>query len=160
VAVNRWLTDYGLGDGGRPMDTQLRGWCDLQPCKGDPWVGQFGRHRVAWHLLGVTVRQDTKALSSHLCWIFGCTPSASAILVSPLSPAPILGGRGCRVDLRASHLQSGHLSGSSSPFCSGCFGDRVSRTISPGGPQTGILPISASQVEGITGVSRRHLAQS
>jgi hypothetical protein len=44
----------------------------------------------------------------------------------------------------------------SSPFCSGCFGDEVSQTICPGWPQTSILPISASQVARITGVSHRH----
>jgi hypothetical protein len=45
------------------------------------------------------------------------------------------------------------LSHSSSLFFSGYFGDRVSRTTCLGWPQTVILPISASQVVRITGVS-------
>jgi hypothetical protein len=47
------------------------------------------------------------------------------------------------------------LSHSSRPFCSGCFKDGVSETICPGGPQTEILPISASQVARITGMRHR-----
>jgi hypothetical protein len=42
------------------------------------------------------------------------------------------------------------LSQSSSPFCSGYFGDGISGMICPGCSQTVILPISAS----ITGVSQ------
>jgi hypothetical protein len=38
------------------------------------------------------------------------------------------------------------LNHTSSPFCSGYFGDGVSRTICPGWPQTTSLPISVSQV--------------
>jgi hypothetical protein len=50
-----------------------------------------------------------------------------------------------------------HLSHFSSPFCSGYFGDGVLQT--PRWPQTAILPISASQVARITGVSHQHLAK-
>jgi hypothetical protein len=46
-----------------------------------------------------------------------------------------------------------HLIHVSNPFCSGYFGDGVSRTICPGWPQTEILQISASQVVRITSVS-------
>jgi hypothetical protein len=51
-----------------------------------------------------------------------------------------------------------HLIHSSSPFCSGYFGDRVLQTICPGWPQTEILLISVSQVAGIRGMSHQHLA--
>jgi hypothetical protein len=56
-------------------------------------------------------------------------------------------------ELRALRLQS--KSHTSSPFCSGYFGDEVSRTICPEWPQTAILLISASQVAGITGANHR-----
>jgi hypothetical protein len=46
-----------------------------------------------------------------------------------------------------------HLSHTSSPFWSGYFRDGVSLTIFPGWPGTSILPISASQIARITGVS-------
>jgi hypothetical protein len=45
------------------------------------------------------------------------------------------------------------LSHTSSPFCSGYFGDGVSWTICPGWPCTAILPMSASQAARITGTS-------
>jgi hypothetical protein len=45
------------------------------------------------------------------------------------------------------------------PFFSGYFGDGVSRTICRGWPQTSILPISASQVARILGVSHQHPAK-
>jgi hypothetical protein len=48
------------------------------------------------------------------------------------------------------------LSCTSSPFCSGYFGDWVSRTICLGCSPTSTIPISASQVAGITGVSHQH----
>jgi hypothetical protein len=51
------------------------------------------------------------------------------------------------------------LGHTSSPFCSGYFGDRVSQTVCLGWPQTMILLISASQVAKITGVSHWHLAE-
>jgi hypothetical protein len=51
-----------------------------------------------------------------------------------------------------------HLSHTSSPFCSGYFGDRVSQTICLCCLQTVILLISASQVARIIDVSPRHLA--
>jgi hypothetical protein len=50
------------------------------------------------------------------------------------------------------------LSHTSSPFCSGCFGDGVLRTICSGWPQTAILlilRISASQVARIIGMSHK-----
>jgi hypothetical protein len=47
------------------------------------------------------------------------------------------------------------LSYTSSPFCFGYFGDRVSRTVCPVWPQTSILLISVSQIARITGVSHR-----
>jgi hypothetical protein len=47
-----------------------------------------------------------------------------------------------------------------SPFCSGYFRDRVSRTIWQGWPQTTTLPISASQVARITSVSHHCLLDS
>jgi hypothetical protein len=50
------------------------------------------------------------------------------------------------------------LSHTSSPFCSGYFGDGVSHTICLGWPRTLILFISSSQVARITGVSHQHLA--
>jgi hypothetical protein len=46
----------------------------------------------------------------------------------------------------------------SSPFCSGYFGDGVLWTICPRWPRTLILPISASWVARITGVSFLHQA--
>jgi hypothetical protein len=46
------------------------------------------------------------------------------------------------------------LSHTSSPFCSGYFGDGVSRAICLSWPRTAILPISASQVARISGLSR------
>jgi hypothetical protein len=51
------------------------------------------------------------------------------------------------------------LSHTFSPFWSGYFGDRVSRTICLRWPQTSILPISASQVARVTGVRHRYPAQ-
>jgi hypothetical protein len=45
------------------------------------------------------------------------------------------------------------LSHTSSPFCSGYFGDGASKTISPGWPGTSILQILASQIARITGVN-------
>jgi hypothetical protein len=50
------------------------------------------------------------------------------------------------------------LSHTSSPFCSGYFGDGVFQTICPGWPWTVILLTSASQIAGITGVSYGCLA--
>jgi hypothetical protein len=38
------------------------------------------------------------------------------------------------------------LSHSSSPFCSGYFGDGILYTMCPGYPWTTVLPISASQI--------------
>jgi hypothetical protein len=49
------------------------------------------------------------------------------------------------------------LSHTSSPLCSGYFGDGISQTIYSGWPQTSMLPISASQVAKITGVSHWRL---
>jgi hypothetical protein len=46
-----------------------------------------------------------------------------------------------------------YLSHASSPFCSGYFGDGFLRTICLDWPRTTMLPYSASQVAGITGVS-------
>jgi hypothetical protein len=46
-----------------------------------------------------------------------------------------------------------HLSHTSSLFCSGYFEDGVSWTICQGWPQATNLPISASQVAGIIGIS-------
>jgi hypothetical protein len=40
-------------------------------------------------------------------------------------------------------------------FCSGYFGDGILWTVSPGWPQTAILPISASQIARITGTSHQ-----
>jgi hypothetical protein len=51
-----------------------------------------------------------------------------------------------------------HLNHTSSPFCCGYFGDRVSRNICPGWPQIVILLISASQVARITGMNYWFLA--
>jgi hypothetical protein len=48
-----------------------------------------------------------------------------------------------------------HLSHASSPFCSGYFEDGAWRTICLSWPQTWILPISASQVIRITGMSHQ-----
>jgi hypothetical protein len=48
------------------------------------------------------------------------------------------------------------LSYASSPFCSGCFEDGILRTICLGWPQTLILPMSASQIVKITGMSHKH----
>jgi hypothetical protein len=48
------------------------------------------------------------------------------------------------------------LSHTSSPFCSGYFGDGVLRTVCPGWPWTMILSISASKVVIITGVNHWH----
>jgi hypothetical protein len=45
-----------------------------------------------------------------------------------------------------------HLSHTSSPLCSGYFGDGVLGTICLGWPQTTILPISASQISRNTGI--------
>jgi hypothetical protein len=45
-------------------------------------------------------------------------------------------------------------------FCSGYFGEEVSQSIYPGWPQTLVIPISASPIARITGVSHRHLAGS
>jgi hypothetical protein len=57
-------------------------------------------------------------------------------------------------ELRTLHLQVlYHLNHTSSPFCSAYFGDGILKTICPGWLQTIILPISASQVARITGVS-------
>jgi hypothetical protein len=50
-----------------------------------------------------------------------------------------------------------HLSQSSNPFCSGYFGDGILQTVFPDWPQISILLISASQVDGINGVSHQHL---
>jgi hypothetical protein len=47
------------------------------------------------------------------------------------------------------------LSQTSSPFCSGYFGDRISQTICLGWPWTMILLILASQVARITGISHQ-----
>jgi hypothetical protein len=63
---------------------------------------------------------------------------------------------GLGFDLRALHLQSYHLSYTSSPFCSGYFGYGVLQTIFRAGL---ILLISASQVARITGVNHRCLAK-
>jgi hypothetical protein len=50
-----------------------------------------------------------------------------------------------------------HFSHTSSPFCSGYFGDGgVSQTICLGWPLSTILPISVSQVAKITGMSHQH----
>jgi hypothetical protein len=46
-----------------------------------------------------------------------------------------------------------HFSHTSSPFCSGYFGDGISWNICQCWPQTSILPISASQIARITGMS-------
>jgi hypothetical protein len=43
-----------------------------------------------------------------------------------------------------------------SPFCSGYFGDGVSQTTFLSWPLTTVLPISASQIARITGVSHQH----
>jgi hypothetical protein len=53
-----------------------------------------------------------------------------------------------------------HLSHSSSPFCSGYFGDEISWTICPGWPRTTIHLISASQVARITVMNHQHLAKN
>jgi hypothetical protein len=50
------------------------------------------------------------------------------------------------------------LSHATSPFCSSCFGDGVLPTICLGWTWSKNLPISASQVPKITGVSHQHLA--
>jgi hypothetical protein len=47
------------------------------------------------------------------------------------------------------------LSHTSSPFCSGYFGDGVLRTTCPGWHRTTILSISAFQVARITGVNHQ-----
>jgi hypothetical protein len=47
------------------------------------------------------------------------------------------------------------LNHTSCPFCSSYFGSGVSRTIFEDWLQTAVLPISASQVAGIIGVSTR-----
>jgi hypothetical protein len=63
---------------------------------------------------------------------------------------------GLGFELRASCLQSDtlyHLSNTSSPFCSGYLGDGILQIICLGWPRTMILPISASKVARITGVS-------
>jgi hypothetical protein len=61
---------------------------------------------------------------------------------------------GLRFELRASHLQSRyHLSHNSIPFCSGYFGDGISRNSYLGWSWTTILQISISQVARITSVS-------
>jgi hypothetical protein len=46
-----------------------------------------------------------------------------------------------------------HLSHTSSPFWSVYFGDGISKIIFSGCPTTSILPISAYQVAGITGIA-------
>jgi hypothetical protein len=51
-----------------------------------------------------------------------------------------------------------YLRHTSSPFCSGYFGDRVSQNICLVWSQVAILLISLSQVAMITGVSHWHLA--
>jgi hypothetical protein len=53
-----------------------------------------------------------------------------------------------------------HLRHTSSPFCSGYFGDGVWRTICWGWPWTMIFPISASHVARTTYVSHWHLTQN
>jgi hypothetical protein len=71
--------------------------------------------------------------------------------------------RGLGFQLRAPHLHKQalyHLSHTSSLFCSGYFGDEVSRTVCLGWPQTAILLISASQVTKIISVNHQHLAQN
>jgi hypothetical protein len=64
------------------------------------------------------------------------------------------------LELGTSCLQNRHstLSHTSSPFCSGCYGDEVSRTLCLGWPRLAILLISASQVARITGMSHQHPA--
>jgi hypothetical protein len=52
------------------------------------------------------------------------------------------------------------LGHTSSPFCSGYFGDRVSQTVCLGWPQTMILLISASQIVKITGVNHQCLTST
>jgi hypothetical protein len=52
------------------------------------------------------------------------------------------------------------LNHTSSPFCSGYFGDRVLRTSYPCWPGTSVLPISASKVARITGVNHNNLPSS
>jgi hypothetical protein len=52
-----------------------------------------------------------------------------------------------------------HLSHTSSPVCSGYFGDGgISQTICPGWPRTAILQILVSQITRIIGVSHQHPA--
>jgi hypothetical protein len=51
------------------------------------------------------------------------------------------------------------LSYTSSPFCSGYFGDGGFMNCLPRWPQTLILPISASQVGRIASMSHKHLAR-
>jgi hypothetical protein len=54
-----------------------------------------------------------------------------------------------------------HLIHTCSSFCSSYFGDEVSQTVCPGCPPTMILPISASQVARVIGVSHSaHLSSS
>jgi hypothetical protein len=66
---------------------------------------------------------------------------------------------GLAFKLRASHLQSRHFTTwATSSVHFGYFGDGVPPTIWLGWPWTMILPISASQVARITGVSHQHLA--
>jgi hypothetical protein len=60
---------------------------------------------------------------------------------------------GLRFEFRACKAALYHLSHTSSPFCSGCFGDGVSRKICLGWLQTLIFSMSASQVARIPGVS-------
>jgi hypothetical protein len=50
------------------------------------------------------------------------------------------------------------LSHTSCPLCSGYFGDRGSQTIFPGYPWILILPVLASPVAKVTGVSHQHPA--
>jgi hypothetical protein len=66
---------------------------------------------------------------------------------------------GLGFELKALHLQKRHssLSHTSSPFCSGYFGDEFSKTICPGCPQIAIFPFPDSQVAKIMRVNHWHL---
>jgi hypothetical protein len=119
-------------------------------CLGWPCLG-MGRSPQSAHVPPPTAR-------SHRCQTGPIrvprppTLSPEPRLPSPAHPSVCLSAH----LLSHGPLRAYTLGHGSSPFCSGYFGDGVggvSQNIRPGWPRTSILPISASQVAGITGGS-------